>query len=127
MQSACTISATAFQDRQRSACQSCQDASRNLNHEKIMNDDFSGWTKADFARWLHENYPKPLNLLEDTSWIVELRIHHSSKKKDIFELTARGDYETCMNDLAKELAFYAHAGLLAKERWEIFIHPAPRK
>jgi hypothetical protein len=94
---------------------------------KPINDDFSGWTKADFARWLHVNYPKPPNLPEDTSWIVELRIHHSPKKEELFDSIERGDYEVCIDDLAQELAFFAHAGLLAKERWEIFIHPAPRK
>jgi hypothetical protein len=83
-----------------------------------------GWSKQDFARWLRANYPKPLNLPEDTSWIVELRIHHSPK--DVFEFTVRGDYEGCMNDLAGELAFYAYEGLPAKERWEILIHPAPK-
>jgi hypothetical protein len=90
---------------------------------KPINDDFSGWSKEDFARWLAANYPKPLNLPEDTSWIVELRIHHSPKKEEVFDFIATGDCEACMDDLAKELAFYAHAGLLAKERWEIFIHP----
>ncbi len=48
------------------------------------------------------------------------------KKEEVFDFIATGDCEACMDDLAKELAFYARAGLLAKERWEIFIHPGER-
>jgi hypothetical protein len=94
---------------------------------KPIHDDFSGWSKEDFARWLAANYPKPPNLPEDTSWTVQLRIHHSPKKEEVFDFIATGDCEACMDDLAQKLAFFAHAGLLARERWEIFIHPAPRK
>jgi hypothetical protein len=55
------------------------------------------------VRWLHKNYPPP------TDRYVEVTLDVNHAPGLIFECTMADDYETCMHELAKELALNAGA------------------
>lgn len=83
----------------------------------MSTNNFSGWTKKDFARWLRENHPKPKD-----RW-VKLTLHIRHAPKHFSEITMADDYETCINELAGELA----AAGLPEERCNIIIKGAKRR
>jgi hypothetical protein len=98
-----------------------------------MNKDFSNWppkivlqppkpsarSQKKFARWLHENCPKT-----NDRWVeFTFRVRHTPDF--VFEATMSDTYESCMNELAREMAIYA-AGL-PEESWNIIINPAKRR
>ena len=84
-----------------------------------MNNNFSDWTKEDFARWLRENHPKP-----NARWTgVTFQIRHSPK--DTFEFIMADDYETCIDELARELVM--QAGGMTEEQCSFVIQPAKRR
>ena len=84
-----------------------------------MNKNFSGWTKEDFVRWLGDNHPKP-----NDRWIgVTFRVRHSPK--DTFEFIMADDYETCIDELARELVM--QAGGTTEEQCTFIFQPAKRR
>ena len=84
-----------------------------------MNNNFSDWTKEDFARWLRESNPKP-----NARWIeITFQIRHSPK--DTFEFIMADDSETCINELARELVMQAEH--MKEEQFSFVIQPAKRR
>jgi hypothetical protein len=66
-----------------------------------------------------KNYPKP-----EGRWTgVTFQVRHSPKHTA--EITMPDDYETCINELASEMAGYA--GGLPEEQWSFVFHPAKRR
>ena len=84
-----------------------------------MNSNFSDWTQEDFARWLRDNHQRP-----EGRWTgFTFQVRHSPKHT--FEATMADDYETCIDELAREMAGYA--GGLPEEQWSFLIYPAKRR
>jgi hypothetical protein len=82
---------------------------------------FSSWREEDFARWLRENHPKP-----PEGRFTEFTLHVRHAPDHVFKATMADNYETCINELANELAMYAD-GLPAGESWKIVVNPAKRR
>jgi hypothetical protein len=53
---------------------------------------------------------------------VKFAFHVRHDPEHVFEATMADDYETCINELARELTMYAD-----EERWNIVISPAKRR
>jgi hypothetical protein len=79
---------------------------------------FSGWSQKRFVKWLSENYPDPGTKLVE----VKLAVHEGGA---IFSYEMSDDYQTCLAELARELAM--RRGLPDDDRWDILIRPAHRR
>jgi hypothetical protein len=85
-----------------------------------MKNDFSDWTKENFARWLRENHPKPTK----DRW-VQFSLHVRHGPDHVFEMIMADDYETCIDELASEMVMYAEG--LPEEDWKIIMNPAEHR
>jgi hypothetical protein len=61
---------------------------------------FSDWSQKRFLHWLYKNHPKP-----EGRW-VEITINVNGGSGLIEKTTMADDYETCMDELAFELALH---------------------
>jgi hypothetical protein len=90
--------------------------------------DFSGWSHEDFVRWLYKNHPKPTGFR-----YIEFTLNIQHTPELIFRCTMADDYETCIDELARELAIYnaapatAELAKLPDEPWTLLVRPAKRR
>jgi hypothetical protein len=89
-----------------------------------MSNDFSNWTKKDFERWLHANYPAPDSALKKAPWVAELYYSLPEDHDGSGVRTYRTEvgYEACLSSFAETLAEYNHYGSPSR-RWVISIYP----